>query len=123
MLDNVAGIDNISEGGLEGGTTDEETIDVLLVDQFTSILFSDGTTVEDSGLVSNILGDLGIQVTSNEVVDFLGLGGGGDLTGTDGPDGFVGNNDSFPLSFIQLNSDGFQLSFNNVVGLVGFSFG
>lgn len=31
MLDDVASSDDVSESGLEGSTTNEETIDVLLV--------------------------------------------------------------------------------------------
>jgi len=50
----VASTDNLLEGVLEGCSSDEESIDVWLGDELISVLFGDGSTVEDTGLLASL---------------------------------------------------------------------
>ena len=50
----VACSDNISECGFERGTSDKESINVWLTNQFTGILLSNGSTIKDSHGFSGI---------------------------------------------------------------------
>jgi hypothetical protein len=54
----VASADDFGEGILEGGTSDEEAVDVWLLNKFVSILVGDTSTVEDAGLVCGFGGDV-----------------------------------------------------------------
>lgn len=96
---------NVDKLGLEGGTTDEETVDIFglgcdvsdsrktiegwQLTKIRGVLGVDTSTVDDSGRVSDLLGDLGLEPLSDIVMDLLGLLDGSDLSGSDGPDGLV----------------------------------
>lgn len=54
-------------------------------------------------------------------MDLLGLLGGSDLAGTDGPDGLVGNNNLSPLLLGELLGGSVELAGNDVDGLVGLA--
>lgn len=113
------GVDDINEGGLEGGTTDEETVNVLLLGELVAVLLADTATVDDSGVVRSGLADLLGEVLADGGVNLLGLLSAGDLAGADGPDGLVGNDDLAPV--LDLLGDGTELVGNDVDGLVGLS--
>lgn len=54
-------------------------------------------------------------------MDFLCLFGCCDFTGSDGPDGLVGDDDLGPFVLGEALSDGIELSGDNFEGLVGFA--
>jgi len=83
---------------LEGSTTDKETINIRLSNEFNAVQISDGTTIDNSGLLSNLSRDIRSEVRSNERMNFLSLSGSSDLTGTNSPDRLVGNNNGCPIS-------------------------
>lgn len=107
-------VDDVNKLGLERSTTDEETVDIRLVLEGTRVLAVDGTTVDDSDLVG-LGANLVLEVGSDLVVDLLGVLGGGSETGTDGPDGLVGNDHVGPV--LDLGDDGVELGSDNVQGL------
>ena len=82
---------------LEGSTTDKETINIRLSNEFNAVQISDGTTIDNSGLLSNLSRDIRSEVRSNERMNFLSLSGSSDLTGTNSPDRLVGKNNGVPL--------------------------
>ena len=82
-------VDNVSELGLERGTTDEEAIDVGLGGKTTGSGSGGGSTVKDAGGLGNVgTGDL-TEVLTDIGVGVLGLLWGGGKTGANGPDGLV----------------------------------
>ena len=113
------GVDDINEGGLKGGTTDEETVNVLLLGELVAVLLADTATVDDSGVVRSGLADLLSEVLTDGGVDLLSLLSGGDLAGADGPDGLVGNDNLAPV--LDLLGDSAELVGNDIDGLVGLS--
>lgn len=105
--------------GLEGSTTDQETINILLLSKGSRVATVDGATVHDAGGLSNLGVDVLLQPAANGLVDFLGLVGGGNLAGTDGPDGLVGNDNVGPV--LDLLGNGSELTEDNLGGLVGLT--
>jgi hypothetical protein len=88
VLSSVA-VDNVSELGLEGGTADEEAIDVGLGGKTTGSGCGGGSTVEDAGALGDVgTGDL-TKVLTDVGMGVLSLLGGGGKTGANGPDGLV----------------------------------
>mmetsp|Transcript_22373 Transcript_22373/g.43855 ORF Transcript_22373/g.43855 Transcript_22373/m.43855 type:complete len:276 (+) Transcript_22373:365-1192(+) len=90
------GLADLDELGLERGTTNEEAVNVLLLDELVAVLFSDGATVEDTGLSSNLLRDVLLEPVAELGVDLLGLLGRGSLASANGPHGLVGKNHVAP---------------------------
>ena len=115
LLGLVAGTHDFLEGVLEGGTANKESIDVGSHDQVSSILVSDGATVEDAGLLGGLGGHILSKPASNAVVGLLGLLWGGSHAGADGPDGLVGDHDVAPV--IDLLADSVKLSGVDDIGL------
>jgi hypothetical protein len=64
---------DINELGLEGSSSDEETVNVGLFAQLLAVLSVDTSSVDDPGLVGNGGGDLLTQPFTEGGVDFLGL--------------------------------------------------
>ena len=89
--------EGILTGGLETGTTDQEAIDILLLAKLLAVLLADAAAVQDAGVVGDLLADLLGEPLADVGVDLLGLLGGGDLAGADGPDGLVGDDDAAPV--------------------------
>jgi len=115
----VAGSDDLLESGLQGSTTDEEAIDVGLLNQGSGVGVSHGATVQNSSLLSGLLGDVLGEPGSHGRVRLLGLLGGSGLASADGPDGLVSDNDLGPV--LDVLADGSELSGVDLVGLVGLS--
>ena len=91
-LGDIARCNDVSKLWLEGSTTDEETINIFLMNEFNAVSISDGTTIDDSSCIGDLLGDIGIQIISDEFVNFLSLSGGGNLAGTDSPNWLICKN-------------------------------
>ena len=119
VLDRGVGVADVNEGRSEGSTTDEETIDIGLLGRLHAVLGVDGTTVDDTDLLGDVGGDVVSEPLSEGLVDLLSLGGGGDLAGTDGPDGLVGNDDVVPV--LDGVGVGLELSADDSGGLAGLS--
>jgi hypothetical protein len=113
------GVDNVNKGGLQAGTANEETVNVLLLGELVAVLLADTATVDDSGVVRSGLADLLGEVFADGGVHLLGLLGAGDLAGANGPDGLVGNDDLAPV--LDLLGDGAELVGDDLDGLVGLS--
>ena len=108
-------VDDIHEFRLERGTSDEETVNVGLLAELLAVLLADAAAVEDAGLVGDLLADLLGEPLADHGVDLLGLLGGGDLAGADGPDGLVGDDDAAPVG--DLGLEGGELAGDVLEGL------
>lgn len=106
-------------GRLEGSTADKEAVNVGLLAEFTAVLLVDAAAVEDSGLLGNLVADVGLEPLSDGLVDLLGLLGGGDLAGADGPDGLVGDDNLGPVR--DLGLEGGELLADDLDGLAGLA--
>jgi len=49
----VAGLDDLLEGGFQGGATDEEAVDVGVLNQLGGVLFGHGAAIQDASFVGN----------------------------------------------------------------------
>ena len=92
-----------------------------MLEKINGVLFSDGTTVDNSDGVSDVLGDFLGQMSSDEAVDFFSLFGGGGLSSTNGPDGFIGNDDSVVVFGGELALQSIELSGDDVQSFIAFS--
>lgn len=104
---------------LEGSTADQETVNVILLGELFAVLLADGAAVEDAGLVGGLLADVVLEPLADAGVDLLGLLLGGDLTGADGPDGLVGDDDLGPVADLLL--EGGKLGGDDLEGLAGLA--
>lgn len=91
----------ILTGRLKRGTTNEEAIDIGLLAQLAAVALVDAAAVEDAGLVGDLVADA-LKPVADGLVHVLGLLGGGDLAGADGPDGLVGDDDLAPVGVLGL---------------------
>lgn len=115
----LLGVDDVSEGRLQAGAADEETVNVGLLGELLAVLLADRATVDDAGLVGSLLADVLLEPLADALVNLLCLLGGGDLAGADGPDGLVGNDDLAPV--LDLLGHGGELADDNLHGLVGLA--
>jgi hypothetical protein len=113
------GVNNVNKGGLQAGTSDEETINVLGLGELVAVLLTNTATVDDSSVVRGSLANLLFQVCADGGVHLLSLLSRGNLAGTNGPDGLVGNDDLAPV--LDLLGDGAELVGDDLDGLVGLS--
>lgn len=104
---------------LKGSTTNEETVNVGLLAQLATVLLIDAATVQNAGLVGNLVADVGLEPLADGLVDLLGLLGCGDLAGADGPDGLVGNNDLAPVG--DLGAQSLELAADDLDGLASLA--
>lgn len=112
-------VDNIGESWFQRSTANQEAINVYLLAQVLAVLLRDTATVDDSGLLCNLLANLLLQPSSDSCMDLLGLLSGGNLAGTNGPDGLVGDDNLRPVCHLFLDS--LQLACDDLNGLVGLS--
>ena len=114
-------VDNISEFGFEGGSSDQESINVFLGGKSGGGRGAGRSTVKDTGVGGNIGSGNFSQVFTNVGVGVLGLFGGGGKTSSDRPDGFVGNDDILPVSGAEDIGVGLDLGEDKVIGGSGFT--
>jgi hypothetical protein len=70
---------------LQAGTANKETVNIGLGSELAAVLLADGTTVDDTDGVLSLLRDGSTEPLADLGVDCLGLLGGSDLAGTNGP--------------------------------------
>lgn len=85
MHSGLLSVDDIDERRLQAGTTNQEAIDIWLLGQFTAVLLSNATTVQNSGLLGRFGRDFLLQPLTDRGMDFLCLLSGSDLAGADSP--------------------------------------
>jgi len=115
----VASLDDIFEGVLKGSASDEETVDVWLVNQLCGVLVVNTSSVENSCLFGGLSGDVGLEPGSDSNMCLLCLVWGGNLTSADSPDGFVSDDDVGPV--VDEFTDGGELSCVDVISLTSLS--
>jgi hypothetical protein len=145
----VVGLADIDKLWLEGSTSNEESINVVGLGYMSvlvalisrtkldTVLSANGTTVDDPGSIGDGLGySLGEPVSDIDV-SLLGLFDRGDLSGTNSPNGFVGDDnvptlsahhplcilktvDSLPGRLGDITSNSIQLPLYNFLSLVSF---
>ena len=116
----LASVDDLGEGWLQGGTANEEAIDIFHANELGSIGIGDRSTVEDSSFGSGIGGNIGLQPCSNLSMSLPSNLWRGSLTRTNGPHWLIGDNNLGPV-FTQL-SNCIQLSLVDSFGLAALSF-
>mmetsp|Transcript_18489 Transcript_18489/g.37858 ORF Transcript_18489/g.37858 Transcript_18489/m.37858 type:complete len:211 (+) Transcript_18489:904-1536(+) len=114
-------IDNISEFRFEGGTTDQESVDVFLGGKSRGSSGVGRSTVKDTAVSGNIgSGNFG-QVLTNGGMGVLCLLGGCGETSSDGPDRFVSDDNIFPIFGAEDISISLDLWKDEIVGGSGFA--
>lgn len=103
--------------GFETGPTDKCAVDVWDREDFSRVAGFDGSAVQDAeiGAVAEPFGQAGADVR----VDLRDLVVGGDFTGADGPDGFVGDDGVF--GGCRIGDRACELRVDDGQGFVGFS--
>lgn len=71
--------------------------------KLTAVLLVDTAAVQDPGLVRNLLANV-LQPVTDSLVYLLSLLGGSNLSGANGPDGLVGNDDLAPVGDVALEA-------------------
>lgn len=99
---------------LERGASNEETVNIGLLGKLATVLLGHAATVQDSGLVGNLVTN-SLEPVSDSLVDLLGLLCGSDLASANGPDGLVGDNHLGPVG--DLGLEGLELLAHNLNGL------
>jgi hypothetical protein len=100
---------------LERGTTDQETVNVLLFGQVLAVLLVDAATVQDASLFRHLVADLLLEPVADAGVNLLCLLGRGDLAGANSPDGLVGNDNLGPeVRGAELALEGLELLGNDL---------
>mmetsp|Transcript_45779 Transcript_45779/g.128808 ORF Transcript_45779/g.128808 Transcript_45779/m.128808 type:complete len:336 (-) Transcript_45779:28-1035(-) len=114
-------VDDIGEFRLERSTSHKESINIGLGRKTGSGLSAGRSTVKDTGLVGNIGSSNFSEVLADISMGFLSLLGGGSKTSTDGPDGFIGNDNIFPVFLGENISIGLDLREDEIVGGSSFT--
>ena len=87
------GDDGGEVGGLEAGAADEAAVNVGAGEQVGGVVGLHGAAVLDAdGVGGGLTGTLGDGL-ADDAADAVGLVGGADFAGADGPDGLVGEDD------------------------------
>lgn len=116
----LGAVDDVDKGRLQASTADEEAVNVGLLAELHAVLLADAAAVQDAGLVGGLGVDLLLEPLADGGVDLLGLLGGGDLAGADGPDGLVGDDDLGPVG-ADLGLEGVELLGDDGDGLAGLA--
>jgi hypothetical protein len=85
MYSRLIRVDDIDKGGLQAGTSNQETIDIGLLGQLRAVLLGNTATIQNTGLLGGLRGDLLLQPLTDGGVDFLCLLSSSDLAGANGP--------------------------------------
>ena len=104
---------------LQASTTDQEAVNVLLLSKILAVLATDTATVEDAGLISNLVANVGPEPLADGLVHLLGLLNRGDLASANGPDGLVGDDNFGPIINLGLDRSKLLLDYRN--SLAGFT--
>lgn len=112
----LSGSDDGDELRLEGGTANQEAVDVDLPSEVWSVLAVGTATVQDSDRVCE-LADLRLEVGSDFVVDVLRVLCSGRQTCADGPDRLVRNDDLGPVVLLDGLEHCCQFSLTHFQGL------
>lgn len=115
------GVDNFDEGRLQAGTANQKTVHIGLLGEVAAVLLADGATVDDADVLRGLSGDVVAEPLADSGVDLLGLLGGSDLAGADGPDGLIGNDDLLPLLLGKVLGDSSKLPSNDVDGFASLT--
>ena len=119
LLGLVASTNDISEGVLERSTTNEETINIGLLDKFASVLVGDTTSIHDAGLNCCLVGDISLEPATDGVVGLLGLVWGSDNTSANSPNWLVSDDNLAPV--LDLFADSSELSSVDGIGVAGLT--
>merc|ERR1719253_1100246 len=114
-------VDNISKFRFEGGSTDQESINVFFGRKSRGSGGAGGSTVKDASFGGNVGSGNFAQVFTDIGVGVLCLLGSGGKTSSDSPDRFVGDNDIFPVISGEDIGVGLDLGENKIVGSSGFT--
>lgn len=117
----MAVLDDVGEGRFERSSTNQEPIDILLLDQVLGVLLSYRTTVDNTDFVGWLARSL--QVFPEPAVHLLSLLWSGSQTSSDGPDWFIGQDELIPpnavnLSLLNKFLERVKLPLDDVLGLV-----
>lgn len=119
----VTDFDHICEFRFQGGSSDQQAVQSFNL-HVVSCVFGVGTaSIEDSHFIRFV--DVFAQSLPEPGENFEGLLGGGADAGSDGPDGFVGQDDvTVPVGAIlgEGSKERFELVVKNFPGLVAVSF-
>lgn len=105
--------------GLQAGAANQETIDILLLGKLLAVLTVDAATVEDAGLLSDLIADLTLEPGADGGVNLLCLLDSGNLASANSPDRLVGNDNLAPVA--DLFADSSELLLNDSDGLAGLA--
>lgn len=107
---------------LEGSTTDKATVNVGVGEKFLGVAGLAAAAIKDAGLVSYFFAVFLSNEATDEGVNFLSLFGSGGFASTNGPDGFVSNDDIGKLLSGEMEKAVGDLFFDNIELTVGFAF-
>lgn len=85
MYSCLVAVDDVDKRRLQAGAADEEAVNIRLLGELAAVLLRHAATVQDTGLLGRLGGDLLLQPLADRGVDFLCLLSGSDLAGADGP--------------------------------------
>jgi len=91
-------------GWLKRSSSNQESINVWLLAQILAVLLTDTAPVDDSGLLSSLRADLGLQPVSNSSVDFLCLLSRSNFSGANSPNWLISNDYLGPIGNLILDS-------------------
>mmetsp|Transcript_18981 Transcript_18981/g.43850 ORF Transcript_18981/g.43850 Transcript_18981/m.43850 type:complete len:460 (-) Transcript_18981:90-1469(-) len=114
-------VDNICEFGFEGGSTDQESIDIRLSRKSRSGCGVGGSTVKDAAVLGNIRSSNLGKVLTDGSMCVLSLFGCGGETSSDSPDGFVSDDNILPVFLGENIGVCLDLREDEVVGGSGFA--
>mmetsp|Transcript_21330 Transcript_21330/g.31702 ORF Transcript_21330/g.31702 Transcript_21330/m.31702 type:complete len:338 (-) Transcript_21330:482-1495(-) len=120
-LGGTLAIDNIRKFRLERSTSDQETIDIGVGRQIRCVSGVGGTSVQDTSVLSDIGTSNLTKVLTDSGMSILSLLGGSSQPSSNGPNGFVGNDDLLPVLLSEGIGIGLDLRKDKVIGSSGFA--
>lgn len=115
----VCSSDDIEEVGLEGSATDEETIDIGLLEKISGVFTVDRTTILNTGLSADFLRHILAQPATDKSMSILSNFRSSSLTSSNCPNRLIGNDDAAPVLYRALEC--FKLSLQDIIGLLSLS--
>mmetsp|Transcript_17755 Transcript_17755/g.36891 ORF Transcript_17755/g.36891 Transcript_17755/m.36891 type:complete len:590 (+) Transcript_17755:215-1984(+) len=115
-LESGLAVDNVGELGLEGGSSDEESVNVGLLGEARSGCTGSRSSIKDTGVLGNVGSGNLAEVLPAVGMGLLGLLRGGGESSADGPDGLVSNDNPFPVLLGKCISVSLELREDEVVG-------